>query len=418
MKDISANVIICGAGPSGLAAAAAAARLGKSVVLIEEDMQIGGAAIDCRVLRFDGRPYHGILAELNSEIHKMDPNYVDDEEDFQCCFSTGSYILAWKKMMQGLPITILNNSKIIAVKTIVINGKESIEFVETDRFRVFGDVFIDCTGTAFVASKTSCETRYGRESRHEFDEPEELAPEIADRHVQKCTLMYSLKRIKGAIVSANEPNWAHLNEDEFLMWGPTYECSDTTSEEELHRITELAYDKLLLDANKWIEKGYTIYDIAPKIGMREANRIIGDYTLSYNDIFGNKDHEDSICVGWHPVDIWRDSTKEIPPHMIEAPPYAIPYRCLVSSKVGNMLVAGRSISGTHIAMGSYRVMGIAAVLGQIAGLAAHIAIETATTTSCIDVNLLRDMAKKQGVLVDREDGFVPKYRGGEGRKIK
>ncbi|HML46800.1 MAG TPA: FAD-dependent oxidoreductase, partial [Clostridia bacterium] len=49
---------------------------------------------------------------------------------------------------------------------------------------------------------------------------------------------------------------------------------------------------------------------------------------------------------------------------------AIPYRCLLPQGMDNLLLAGRCISGTHAAHGSYRVMPICFAMGQAAGAAA------------------------------------------------
>lgn len=415
MNKIQADIIVVGAGSAGLAAATSAARLGKSVILIEEDSQIGGAAIDYRVQRFDGRPYHGIQIELNREISDFDPHYIDDEEDYEHCFTTGAYLLAWRKMMKDLPITILINEKLINVNTCFDNEVQKITSIESTNYHITGEVFIDCTGTAALACQTACEIRYGREASYEYNEPDFVAPEKPDDKVQQCTLLYAVKRIDNTVKVKNKANWAFLNEDEFLVWGPTYECKDTRVETELAQISDFAYKKLIDVSKIWLERGFFISDIAPKIGLRESRRIVGNYTISYTDMFDKKEYDDSICVGYHLIDAWQKGIQEIDGNLRNPPLYEIPYRCLVTSKVNNMIVSGRCISGTHAAMSSYRVMGITVVLGQIAGIAASIAIETQKNTFDIDITNLRETAKSQGVIVDRKDGYLPKYVGGEGK---
>ena len=53
-------------------------------------------------------------------------------------------------------------------------------------------------------------------------------------------------------------------------------------------------------------------------------------------------------------------------------PFMIPYRCLYSRNIPNMFMAGRNISGTRIAMCSYRVMATTAVMGEVVGIAASL----------------------------------------------
>ena len=52
--------------------------------------------------------------------------------------------------------------------------------------------------------------------------------------------------------------------------------------------------------------------------------------------------------------------------------YSIPLRGLYSRNVRNLLLAGRLISGTRVALGSYRVMKTLATAGQAVGAAAYV----------------------------------------------
>lgn len=77
--------------------------------------------------------------------------------------------------------------------------------------------------------------------------------------------------------------------------------------------------------------------------------------------------------------------------------YAIPYRCLVPKKMGNLLVAGRCISGTHEAHGSYRVMSHCMATGQAAGVAAALAVKRKVSPRQLDIKLLQRELLKSGV---------------------
>ncbi len=55
--------------------------------------------------------------------------------------------------------------------------------------------------------------------------------------------------------------------------------------------------------------------------------------------------------------------------------YGIPYGCLVPEKLENIVAAGRCISATHEAAGSFRVMPTCMSIGQAAGTAVVLAIE-------------------------------------------
>ena len=77
--------------------------------------------------------------------------------------------------------------------------------------------------------------------------------------------------------------------------------------------------------------------------------------------------------------------------------YLIPYQCLVPKGVENLLMAGRFISTTHRALASARVMGPAVVMGQAIGVAATLSIGSNITPRQLDVTLLQNELKSQGV---------------------
>lgn len=58
--------------------------------------------------------------------------------------------------------------------------------------------------------------------------------------------------------------------------------------------------------------------------------------------------------------------------MNDIQPYTFPFRCLYSRNVPNLLMAGRNISVTHVALGSVRVQRTTAMMGAVVGRAAAI----------------------------------------------
>lgn len=109
-------------------------------------------------------------------------------------------------------------------------------------------------------------------------------------------------------------------------------------------------------------------------GKRENRRYVGDYTLTQNDIRAGGKFDDIVAYGgWsmddhHPAGLYYEGEPTI---FHAAPsPYGIPYRCLYSVNVENLLFAGRNISVTHAALSSTRVMATCAIIGQAAGTAA------------------------------------------------
>ncbi|HUS81525.1 MAG TPA: FAD-dependent oxidoreductase, partial [Armatimonadota bacterium] len=83
--------------------------------------------------------------------------------------------------------------------------------------------------------------------------------------------------------------------------------------------------------------------------------------------------------------------------------YSIPLRALYSRNVPNLMMAGRCASCTHMAMGSTRVAATGAAMGQAAGAAAAMCVETMYLPGELSRG---DIARLQQQLL-REDHYIP-----------
>lgn len=388
MKTYSADVVVCGAGTAGLPAALQAARAGCSVLLIEEDAQIGGAPTDQFIKNYCGNPKQGVFKEILEAMHPYAPVSRNIH-----CFRHSSFILAWTELFRDLPVQVVTGQEIRRAET--ENGR--LIAVESETCRFEGEIFIDATGDGDVAALSGCPFHYGREAADEYGE--RFAPKVRDNKVQQCTLMYTVRRMPGT--DGADANWAVLDNEEFLIWGPTVSCEDTTDAYCVRRAQEQAMAQMAEHSRNWEKKGYYITDIAPRIGVRESRRIIGQYTLNYPDMMAKKSHPDSFAVVNYPVDPWDPEGN--PMHddedIVQTPSYEIPYRCLVNDTIENLLVAGRCISSTHIANSSVRVMGIVLIIGQAAGNAAALAVRDSISVRDISTEELREQMRTQGVRV-------------------
>ena len=179
-----------------------------------------------------------------------------------------------------------------------------------------------------------------------------------------------------------------------------------------------------------------------QVGARESRQIVGPYVLTGQDVVQGRKFEDSIARGsWH-IDIHCPMGDSIREHLCvagcpkgedcpywaaehermfgghESPPdgdwalysraklqppggdwYDIPYRCLLSLEVPNLLSSGRSISATHEGMASCRVMGTCVALGQAAGTAAALAVIEGVSPGDLDVGDLQASLREEGQLV-------------------
>lgn len=113
---------------------------------------------------------------------------------------------------------------------------------------------------------------------------------------------------------------------------------------------------------------------APMIGVRESRRILGDTVLAGEDVQTGRDFEDGIARDIYLLDIHNPvETGARSQLVLLKQPYTIPYRALLPRGIENLLVAGRCISGDHVALASYRVQSHAMAIGEAAGTAAALA---------------------------------------------
>jgi hypothetical protein len=150
------------------------------------------------------------------------------------------------------------------------------------------------------------------------------------------------------------------------------------------------------DSPQLMEFGYGM-TLAPKLGMREGRRIIGEYVMTANDLTANWP-EDVVCIGRYGIDAWGDRNAR--EHGIEIPPegYGIPYRALLVKGMENLLVVGKAVSATHLAQSAVRVQPIVSQMGQAAGAAAALAVAKNTTLRSIDISELQGQLKAAGML--------------------
>lgn len=144
------------------------------------------------------------------------------------------------------------------------------------------------------------------------------------------------------------------------------------------------------DALKNVDKAYPNHKLkwaAYIAGNRESRRLVGDILLTEKDLMTSKAYPDG-CV---PTSWWVDL--HLPDKRYEKGfegdafiskvisradyrtykrPYWIPYRCLYSRNVGNLFMAGRDISVSHIALGTVRVMRTTGMMGEVVGMAASL----------------------------------------------
>jgi hypothetical protein len=146
-------------------------------------------------------------------------------------------------------------------------------------------------------------------------------------------------------------------------------------------------------------------------GKRESRRFTGDYILTQADVEKSPLFPDRVAYGGWPIDLHSPEgtyCKRGPYEVAKdlKGPYSIPFRCLYSQNIENLMFAGRNISATHVAFGSTRVIGTCAVEGQAVGTAAHLCKKHNTLPKNISQRYISEL--QQQLLKD--DCYIPSLK--------
>lgn len=409
-ETISYDVDLCviGGGLAGMCAAISAARNGIKVLLMHDRPVLGGNASS--EVRMWVRGAHGkdnretgIVEEIALEAFYRNP---------YCNFSIWDSILYEKVRFEDNLTLLLNCSCIDAQmsdgRIVSVKGWQGT----TQTFHeVNAKIFADCSGDSVLAPLTGAEYRMGRESADEFSE--DIAPKESDNRTMGMSCLIQARQTDRAI-SYIPPKWAHKytkkdfenkidfsrrdawTEDNFwwLELGGVYDSIRDTENlrDELLKVAFGVWDYIKnggdLDAEKW-----DLEWVGFLPGKRESRRYVGNYIMTQNDVRAEGRFDDIIAYGGWSMDDHHPegfATTQPPNIFHDAPsPFGIPYRCIYSKNIENLMFAGRNISTTHTAMSSTRVMATCALLGQALGTAASIAIKGGTLPGDVDVDLLQ-----------------------------
>ncbi len=154
--------------------------------------------------------------------------------------------------------------------------------------------------------------------------------------------------------------------------------------------------------NRWLKEIPGLDNVIPlfipDVGVRETRHIEGEYVLTAMDVLSGKDFHDSIGCGGHPVDI-----HPLPPEIENMDfnhwRFHIPYRIMLPQEIDNLLVAGRCVSATRVAVGAIRPTAQCMVMGEAAGTAAALAVSKRVKCRNIDVCELRSVLLKNGAVL-------------------
>jgi len=268
--------------------------------------------------------------------------------------------------------------------------------------RVCARYVADATAQIRVCSALGCQTSLGAEARDCYGEPS--APAEKKEQLNGVTLCF---RVTPVATPAVEPLPA--GDPEEMPAGSfsitQYPCGDlnmntlpTMDGWEYHRLGEEEGRRVCLRRLRhtwhWLqrEKGFDRYRLAmvfPYIGVREGPRLVGRTVLTENEVrlgySGQQNAERCIALADHALDVHGEGylCREL------SEPYGIPYECLLPKEYANLIVPCRGASFTHIAAASCRTTRTMMQLGNAAGVAAAVALQTDSALPDVDLGRVR-----------------------------
>ncbi len=428
------EVVVLGGGPSGIAAAAAAARSGRSTILVERYGFLGGSGTAACISDFCGlhanvhgehrQVVHGIADEIQERLQRLgglkDPHLSLRSMIKAQVYDLSAYKIVLDQLMQSSGVKLLFHAFGVGVHMDSASRIDAL-FIESKsgRAAIRGKVFIDCSGDADIAAWSGAPYEYGdgrgnslypsMKFRINNVDPERAKDgrNLLPKLMEEAEARGRKFPRKGALMrpQINHIEWVA---NATLVKNPDGTAVDGTNVEQMS-YGEVEGRRQCWDVFEFIksvtpgfENAY-IVDIAAQLGIRQTRRILGEYMLTEEDILGCADFEDSIGVNGWPVEAHTATGVTIKfanvPHSRGF--NQMPYRMMLPKKIDNLLVAGRCASMTYDGQSSARVSGPCLVMGQAAGTAADIAIGAGVTPSAIDVAALQQRLESDGAFLGR-----------------
>lgn len=427
------DVVVVGGGVSGCAAALTAARLGQKVALIQDRPVLGGNASNEIGLMPRGAQ-GALLRELSRRTANGDLVALSLLEEE----ATASVFLEHR--VYGVQ---MEGSKIRSVDAVRARG--SVER------RFYGAMFIDASGVAMLGVLTGADTMFGREAQSEYNEP--YAPEEADDMHHGNTLFFRT-------VMANEPvsfpdvPWATEVSKDYANLsgqlvkpgldngpGPIAGENPATPEFRFGSGNDVFPATHFWEYGQWLnpyKSGEFIRDylmralfgtfsnvkkldpvqyanldfewMAHVSAKGEYRRYRGDYVLSEVDIRQHKTFEDAViandgsfCIHCAFEEGEAEYDFRLKDWIFDGrdhSPYALPFRCLYSANIDNLMMAGKHISVTHVAGTSTKFMGNGAQHGVACAVASKMCNDLNETPRGLFTDHLQDLKAQIRELTD------------------
>ena len=391
------DLVVAGGGVAGCAAALAADSKGLKVVLVQDRPVFGGNASNEFLIQT-----LGIMGKSEEILNGLNNIWETPFRDNQAHHEARDNQAHRETTMANSGVTLLNNCQVTGLTMGADSRIRSIEVRHTHSGvirRLKAPMYIDCTGDGWLGYWAGADYRYGREACSEFGEgwPERGAlwsPEVPDSKVMGSTLtMRSVEcdhdvdfpevpwalAVSGTEMTATRSDWRYEYTDDTLSQVDDHEA---IRDHLLRAMYGMFYNAKQLPGNRRLK----LSRLSFIGGKRESRRLMGDHIYSMKDItqatcFPDTVAEETRCIDVHyqqkeigsPYDFYADAFF----HKVDK--YYLPFRCLYSRNIENLMMAGRCFSCSHVGLGGPRVILTCGQMGVATAYAAALCKKHATT---------------------------------------
>lgn len=413
------DVLVVGSGPAGVSAAICATREGVSVMLLEQSGNVGGIATEGLMSHWTGNTEGGFY----DEILERSADAGRDDAQMRKVIDPERLKTILLEMLEEAGVKLLLYTFACAP---VMEGnkiKGVIAENKTGRGAVLGKIVVDASGDGDIAARAGVPYYIGRET---------------DGKMQPATIMFKVAGVdveRGVFPGGFEEHLAipagdiqKLGEEHLpppaghvLLYRSTLpgivtcnmtNCTDIdgTKAEDLTRATVVCrkqMDSIVHFLREYVPGFENCYLIssASLVGIRETRHFKGEAVITREDILEARVFDDWVVTKAHfNFDVHNmtgnglDETG-VQKNFQQKKGYTIPYGCFVPLEVDNLYLAGRNISGTHMAHSNYRVMPICANMGQAVGVAAAICVKEGTVPRELSAATVQRRLIESGVQV-------------------
>jgi ribulose 1,5-bisphosphate synthetase/thiazole synthase len=395
------DLLVCGGGLAGVAAAFCAAQNGARVVLLEKYGFLGGLCTAALVITTPPLD-NGINVEIAERLKKKSV-YVpcrhsgEDTESLQMR-SVDPEIVKYElvRMLQESDVDLLLHTYIVGTIMEGSRLKGVIMENKAGRQAVLAKMIVDCTGDADVAAYADAPFRLVKKPMTMMFnlvgvDVERVLDNIGTWSNLKKVLREGIDKGEVAFDLGIHPEFGApgvhaeelVYEGELNVWSGMLlgmngvDPRDLTKAELLTREHVMRLTTFLKKQVPGFEKARIEYT-STQVGVRATRQIDGVASPAMGEVMNER---------------FRDTVVK---------PYAeremrLPYGSLLPKNVENLLVAGRCISAEEQAMGQLRLIPVCSATGQAAGTAAAIALNQGITPRELDVPLLQETLMRQGM---------------------